>query len=303
MLKKKITLVIAVLIVLGIAVTSILEFKKYSQKENINYANNTISQIKSDISSNNIAGAQTALDNLKSRISAKDYPTINKEIQTITTQIIQKENSINVDKSLTNIGNLIKKGSLTQASFEIQKLDSQDLSSTQKQTLSNYKNSLKQAKNEQQSSIIEKNSMNTLNQMMGDGQYEKAANFIATLDSTNFSEQNIAIITNYSKKIQDYENKFNIDDYKIPTSQIKGLYQEAFPASKDAVNVISNIPVYFIGNTPVYEIFANSKNIYIQADGTQGTSAIFTTALTNKNLYIITNGKKTLATAIPSDIS
>lgn len=306
MIRKKIVLIVSVIVVIGGALACVNTFMNYSKKQTDAYVNQTITQVQTDIKNDNLSAAQTAIDNLKARVNTNQSSKIKKQIDDLTTQLIQKQNSDKTKTDLANIASLIQKGSLSEASFEIEKLEGENISDADKVTLSKDKDLLENAKQQQQSTVVEKNAMNALSGLMQDQEYEKANNYIENLDTTGFSKENLATIATYTKQIQQYQNTFNIDDFKVPATQITGLYKEAFPASTDTVSVSSTIPVYFIGSTPVYKVTTSSaKNpvVYLLADGTNVNATAFTTALSNKNLYIVTDSKKDFATSIPSDVS
>lgn len=304
MVKRKILLVISVLVVLSGSLTALIFYKDYSDKQNMTYINSKFTEIQTDLNTNNLTGANAAIVDVKSRINTNQNPKLEKKLNALTTQLIQKQNENKAKADLTNIASLIQKGSLTEASFEIEKLDGEQLSDADKVTLAKDKDLLATAKSNQTNANIEKNSMNTLNNFMSEGKYENANNYIENLDTTGFSKASLDQITAYTKQIQNYENKFNINDFKVPSSQIIGLYQEAFPSSTYKATVLGDTPVLFIGNTPIYKVSTTSPAtpiVYLLADGTNASQAVLTTALRNNNLFVITSGKKAIASDVPSD--
>ncbi|MGL4454227.1 MAG: hypothetical protein ACRCTZ_24005 [Sarcina sp.] len=304
MTKKKILLIISVLVVLGGSITTAIVYKKYSDNQNRAYIQSSISKINSDIASNNLDAANTELKNLTDRSKGLNDKNLTDEVNNLTTKLIKQENQNQIIADLKNLSSLIDKGSLSEASFEAQKIAGEDLTPADTQQLQNLETKLKNAKSDQTTATVEENAMNTISNLMDEGKYENAHDFIENLNTAGFSDDALAKIAAYSKQIQTYQNQFKIDDYDIPSSQLTGLYKEAFPTSTDTVSISSTLPVYFIGQTPVYKVTTSSAQtpvVYLSADGKNVTATQFTTELNNKNLYAIDNGQKVLATSIPSD--
>ncbi|MGL4760961.1 MAG: hypothetical protein ACRC6T_03660 [Sarcina sp.] len=304
MIKKKIILVISVLVVLGGAVATLGIYKNYSDNENRAYIQNSIERFNSDLAVNNLSAASTELKTLTARSKGLNDKGLDNTVSDLSTALIKKQNEAQIKADLKNLSDLIAKGSLSEAGFQAKKIASEDLSVADAKELKQQEADLKEAKASEKTATQEINAMNTLNNLMDDGSYEKANDYIANLDTSGFSDESLAKIASDSKQIQAYQNKFNINDYDIPQSQLTGLYKEAFPASKDTVSISSTLPVYFIGTIPVYEVSTSSSKtpiIYLSADGKNVSKTQFTTELNNKNLYSVVDNKKALATSIPSD--
>lgn len=304
MTKKKILLIISVLVVLGGAIATAMVFKNYSDNQNRAYINSSISKINADIKANNLDAANTELKNLTDRSKGINDKELNDEVNNLTTSLIKKQNENQIQADLKNLSELIQKGSLSEATFEAQKIAGEELNSADTKELKNLEQQLEDAKSEQTTATVETNAMSTLNDLMSEGKYENAHKFIENLNTSGFTDDALSKIAAYSKQIQTYQNQFKLDDYDIPQSQLTGLYKEAFPASKDNISISSTVPVYFIGQTPIYEVSVPSSKtpvVYLSADGKNVTATEFTTELNNKNLYIINNGQKVLADSIPSD--
>lgn len=305
MLKKKIILVISFLIVVGICLFGVFFFKKYSDRETENYLVSGIASVKIDIAKNELSQAQDELKSLSNKNKSINNKAIENELKALNDEIIKKQNSLSEDASLQKIDSLIKKGSLSEASFEINRLSEKDLSTTGKATLEKEKQLLKTAKANETNLTIEKNTMNTLQSLMSSGQYTQANDVIENLDTSNFSAASLSQIATYTKTIQEEQNKFNIKDFKIDSSTLTNLYKSANPSAKGIIVPAATTPVYFIGDKPIYKIniLGGNPNVaYISADGVINNADVMTAALTSKNLYTIENGKKVIATELPSDM-
>ncbi|MGL4742097.1 MAG: hypothetical protein ACRC41_15060 [Sarcina sp.] len=304
MIKKKVLLIISVLIVLGGALGSLALYKKYSDTQTQSYIANKIVQIQNEIDSNNLTAAQADIKELSNRSKGLNNKKVDTEVTNLTNSLIKKQNQNQVTKDLDTLSALIKKGSLSEASFEVQKLSGETLSDKDQARLTSLKQELNTAKESQVSQTKEINAMNTLNDLMQNEQYENASNFIENLDTSDFSDANLQKIADYSKQIQDYENKFDINTYKLPTTEIAGFYKEAFPNDNSVVTVSSDIPAYFIGNTPLYKVNVNNPKtpvVYLSPDGKNVSAAQMISASTTNNFFTITNNKKVLTTTIPAD--
>ncbi|MGL4990675.1 MAG: hypothetical protein ACRCYE_16190 [Sarcina sp.] len=304
MIKKKVLLIISVLVVLGGALGTLGLYKKYSDAQTQSYITNKIVQIQNEINSNNLTAAQTDIKELTNRSKGLNNKKVDTEITNLTNALIAKQNQNQVTKDLNTLSDLITKGSLSEANFEIQKISSETLTAKDQAKLDTLKQQLNTAKSTQTSQTKEVNAMNTLSDLMQNGQYETANNFIENLDTSDFSDANLQQIAAYTKEIQDYENKFNINTYELPTTEIAGFYKEAFPNDNSIVTVSSDVPEYFIGNTPLYKVSVNNpKNpiVYLSPDGKNVSAAQMLSASTSNNFFVVTNNKKVLTTTIPAD--
>lgn len=305
MIKRKILLIISFFIVLGICLSGLYFFKKYSDKEVEDYLVSGIATVKIDIAKNQLPAAQDELKSLTSKSKSINNRAINDELKSLKTEIIQKQNSLAEAASLQNIDSLIKKGSLSEASFEIDRLSERDLSTSGKAKLEQEKQLLKTAKENEKNITIEKNIMAKLQSLMNSGQYEKADNIIENTDTSNFSAANSSQIVNYNKIIEQEQNKFNINNFKIDSNVLVNLYKTANPSAKGIITPFATTPIYFIADKPIYKINiigGNPSTSYISGDGVIVNSDVMSNALTTKNLFIVENGKKVIATQLPTDI-
>ena len=305
MSKKKIILIISVLVVLAGALTSLGIFKNYTDNQNRTYIYSKITEINKEIDSNNLTNTSANIKDLTLKVHGMDDPKLEAEITALSTKLIKKQNANSVTKDLSSLSTLIKQGFLSEATFEIEKLTGEQLSDANKVTLAKLKNRLNDAKSDETSTTKEINAMNTLNDLMSSQEYETANRFIENLNTSTYSASNLAQISAYTKEISTYQNKFNIDDFKIPDTEIVGLYKEAFPTSTEVATPVSDLPLYFIQNTPIYKVeLTGGKDTlaYLSADGKNVTASDMITSLSNNNTFFnVIDGKKVIATSIPTD--